>query len=96
MIFFQILVPFVCRIRYTVTTGKGNGPDRKEKGPDMFHYNAIKQQVIDYLGEFASDYDIDGIMDDLRLISRKCDSDITSIDDFDSDEFQRVIACADL
>ena len=62
----------------------------------MFDYNAIKQQVIDYLGEFVSDYDIDGIMDDLRFISRKWDTDVTSIDDFDSDEFQWVIACADL
>lgn len=62
----------------------------------MFHYNDVKQQVIDYLGEFANDYDIDGIMDDLRFISRKSDADITSIDDFDSDEFQWVIACGDI
>ena len=46
----------------------------------MFDYSAIKQQVIDYTGEYAEDYDIDEVMDELR------EADVQSINDVDIDE----------
>lgn len=48
----------------------------------MFDYNAIKQQVIDYAGEFVDDFDIDEVMDELRDIT----PDVQSIDDVDIDD----------
>ena len=55
----------------------------------MFHYNAIKQQVLDYAGEFAEDFDIDAIVEDLRDV-RLESGHIESIDDVDIDDFMQA------
>lgn len=52
---------------------------QEQKGSEMFDYSKIKQQVIDYVGEYAEDFDIDEVMDELRGI----DPDVQSIDDVD-------------
>ena len=43
----------------------------------MFDYRAIKDQVTDYVSGYEEDFDIDGIMDELRAI----EPEIRSIDD---------------
>ena len=43
----------------------------------MFDYRKIRQQVEDYAGEFAGDFDLEGVMDELRAI----DPDVQSVDD---------------
>lgn len=43
----------------------------------MFDYRKIRQQVEDYVGEFAGDFDLEGVMDELRAI----DPDVQSVDD---------------
>ena len=55
----------------------------------MFDYNAIKQQVLDYAGEFAADFDIDAIVEDLRDV-RLESGHIESIDDVDIDDFMQA------
>lgn len=55
----------------------------------MFDYNNIKQQVIDYAGEFADDFDIDAIVEDLRNV-RLESGHIESIDDVDIDDFMQT------
>ena len=55
----------------------------------MFDYNAIKQQVLDYAGEFAEDFDIDAIVEDLRDV-RLESGHIESIDDVDIDDFMQA------
>lgn len=52
----------------------------------MFDYGKIKQQVLDYVGEFEADYDIDGVMDELRAI----DPDVQGIDEVDLDEILQM------
>ena len=55
----------------------------------MFDYRKIKQELIwiiyDMPGEFQDDYDICGIMDELR------DMEISSIDDVDDDDFWEIM-----
>lgn len=51
----------------------------------MFDYRKIEQQVKDYAGEFVEDFDLEGIMDELR------DMDVESIDDVDPDEFNEIL-----
>ena len=48
----------------------------------MFDYSTIKQQVLDYVGEYEQDYDLDEVMDELRAI----EPDVQSIDDIDLDD----------
>ena len=48
----------------------------------MFDYSAIKQQALDYVGEYERDYDLDEVMDELRVI----EPDVQSIDDVDIDD----------
>lgn len=53
----------------------------------MFDYATIKQQVTDYVSEHEQDYDLDGIMDELR---ERYDW-ITDMDDVDQDDFLDII-----
>lgn len=53
----------------------------------MFDYATIKQQVTDYVSEHERDYDLDGIMDELR---ERYDW-ITDVDDVDQDDFLDII-----
>lgn len=53
----------------------------------MFDYATIKQQVTDYVSEHEQDYDLDGIMDELR---ERYDW-ITDVDDVDQDDFLDII-----
>lgn len=53
----------------------------------MFDYATIKQQVTDYVSEYEQDYDLDGIMDELR---ERYDW-ITDVDDVDQDDFLDII-----
>lgn len=55
----------------------------------MFDYSTIKQQVIDYAGEFADDFDIEAIVEDLRDV-RLERGHIESIDDVDIDDFMQA------
>ena len=55
----------------------------------MFDYNTIKDQVIDYTGEWADTYDLDAVMDELRgmtIIDGDYEGDVRSIDDVDIDD----------
>ena len=45
----------------------------------MFDYSTIKQQVLDYVGEYEQDYDLDEVMDEIRAI----EPDVQSIYDID-------------
>ena len=62
----------------------------------MFDYNTIKQQVLDYIEPHEKDYNVEQIVDDLRFVSRKWDVDVTSIDQFDSVEFQDILIANEL
>lgn len=53
----------------------------------MFDYATIKQQVTDYVSEHEQDYDLDGIMDELR---ERYDW-ITDVDNVDQDDFLDII-----
>ena len=59
----------------------------EQRGPEMFDYATIKQQVTDYVSEHEQDYDLDGIMDELR---ERYDW-ITDVDDVDQDDFLDII-----
>ena len=58
----------------------------------MFDERAIREEVEDYLGEFAGDFDVDAIVDDLRGI----EPDVSSIDDLDGDEWTEMVQRHDL
>ena len=47
----------------------------------MFDYRDARQQVEDYLGDFLDDYDIDGIIDEMR------DLDTDDVDAIDTDDW---------
>lgn len=53
----------------------------------MFDYATIKRQVTDYVSEHEQDYDLDGIMDELR---ERYDW-ITDVDNVDQDDFLDII-----
>ena len=46
----------------------------------MFDYSTIKQNVLDYVGEFESDYDIDAVMDEIRGLCHETGLDYDDID----------------
>lgn len=52
----------------------------------MFDYSTIKQHVLDYVGEFESDYDIDAVMDEIRDLCHETGLDYDDIDREDIDE----------
>lgn len=80
------------RVCYTVATGgsRGQAPQEQE-GSEMFDYRDIKDQVILSLDDEA-DFDVDGIMDDLRAHSHSLDEEISSIDDVDPDVYWDIVA----
>lgn len=51
----------------------------------MKDFNQTRDQILDYLGDFAPDYDVDAITHDVREIS-------DDIDDLSYDEFADIIA----
>lgn len=53
----------------------------------MTDYRAIRDQVEDYLGEWAGDYDVDAIVDEISESPR----DYRTIDDIDPDDWQDLI-----
>ncbi len=62
----------------------------------MFDYRNIEREVKDWIAyqpeEFADDFDVDGIMDELRDI----EPEISSIDDIDPDDWMDIIARHDV
>lgn len=58
----------------------------------MFDYNAIKNDVINYLGQYADDFDIDEVVDALRTYAYGTDDDYTTIDDFSDSVFDDALA----
>lgn len=55
----------------------------------MKDFNQTRDQILDYLGDFAPDYDVDAITHDVREIS-------DDIDDIDPDDFVDLVASHDL
>lgn len=55
----------------------------------MSTYGSIKEDVKAYLGEYLDDFDIDGIVSDIRAAG------VADIDDMDPDDFQAIIQAHD-
>ena len=55
----------------------------------MSTYGSIEGDVRAYLGEFAGDFDVDGIVSDIR------DAGVTDIDDMGEDVFQAIVTAHD-
>ena len=55
----------------------------------MGTYGSIKEDVKAYLGDDVEDFDIDGIIIDIRAAG------ITDIDDMDEDDFQAIVKAHD-
>ena len=75
----------ICLYRWyiiTVKRGSTRQAPYEQKGSEMFDYSTIKQQVLDYVGEYEQDYDLDEVMDEIRAI----EPDVQSIDDIDLDD----------
>lgn len=56
----------------------------------MSTYGSIKEDVKAYLGEHVDDFDVDGIVSDIR------DAGVTDIDDMDGDDFVSIIQARDM
>lgn len=56
----------------------------------MFDCKHIKQEIIDYCGDYADDFDIQAIVENVR------DMGAMSIDDVDSDDFMEILQRHDL
>lgn len=55
----------------------------------MKDFNQTRDQILDFLGDFATDYDVDALTHDVREIS-------DDIDDIDPDDFVDLVASHDL
>ena len=55
----------------------------------MSTYGSIESDVKAYLGDYAVDFDIDGIITDIRTAG------ITDVDDMDEDNFQAIVRAHD-
>ena len=55
----------------------------------MSTYGSIKEDVRAYLGEHVEDFDVDGIITDIRTAG------VTDIDDMDEDDFQDIVKAHD-
>lgn len=55
----------------------------------MTNYKHLHNEVTDYLGEFADDYDVLGIM--CELMTYKHGDAVGSIDDVDPDDFTDIL-----
>lgn len=51
----------------------------------MFDYSFIKDQILDAVYGYESDFDIDGIIDELR------DMGVRDVDDIDTDEWHDLL-----
>lgn len=56
----------------------------------MFDYERIEQEVVNYCGDYADDFDIQAIVEDVR------DMGAMSIDDVDYDDFIDILQRHDL
>ena len=55
----------------------------------MGTYGSIREDVEAYLGEYVDDFDIDGMVSDIRAAG------VTDIDDMDEDDFQDIVKAHD-
>ena len=55
----------------------------------MSTYGSIREDVRAYLGDDVEDYDVDGIVSDIKAAG------VTDVDDMDGDDFQTVIKAHD-
>lgn len=51
----------------------------------MFDYERVKDEVITYTGQFSDDFDVEGIMDELR------DMGVESINDVETDDLIEIL-----
>ena len=56
-----------------------------------YNRDSIRSQVEDYLGEYAKDFDVDGIVDEISDFETEDGSYVSNIDQIDTDEFQDVV-----
>lgn len=56
----------------------------------MFDYSKINGQILDYISGYEDDFDIDGIMDELR------EMEIRDIDDLDTGEWNDLMSRHDV
>ena len=52
----------------------------------MFDYNEVKRQVAEAVNTYDGDYDVDGIVDEIRDTT-----DYDDVDDIPSDEWARIV-----
>lgn len=69
----------------------------------MFYYNDVRDSLLDYLDDWANDYDIDAVMDELRdaapdeehpYIDPWTDrvyTEARSVDAYDEDAFRAIL-----
>ena len=64
----------------------------------MYYFDtaSVQQSLYDYLGEFAGDYSIDGIMGALHDYAFQNDRNVTSIDDFECEVFLGILKRCEL
>ena len=55
----------------------------------MGTYGSIKEDVKAYLGDYVEDFDLDGIISDIR------DAGVTDVDDMDGDDFLTIVRAHD-
>lgn len=55
----------------------------------MTNYKHLRNEVTDYLGEFADDYDVTGIMHELMTYNHG--NAVNTIDDVDPDDFTDIL-----
>ena len=56
----------------------------------MGTYGSIREDVKAYLGDYAEDFDIDGMVSDIRAAG------VTDIDDMDEGDFQDIVKAHDI
>lgn len=54
----------------------------------MFDYSTVKQNVLDYVGEFESDFEIDAVMDEIRDLCHETGLDY---DDIESETIDEIL-----
>lgn len=59
----------------------------------MYHFDttSVQQSLYDYLGGWAGDYSIDGIIGDLHEYAFQNGLNVTSIDDFEYEVFIDIL-----
>lgn len=60
----------------------------------MFDYKQVEQDVVSYCGDCVEDYDINGIVLDLRYMY--WNRDVYSLDDIDHEDFMEILQRHDL